>query len=117
MEWWQILSMVLGSLGGLELIKFVATRSSSSRVEAAKADAEEVKADSDEFRFLREVNTSLQELLRMQEVRFAEQTNVLRKANSDVLELTRKVTLLETERSMKLCERRGCDKRQPQSGY
>lgn len=113
MDWTTLLTAVGGmltTLGGFEFVKWVAARKSHKRVT-------EAAADSSEFGVLSQVNTFLQEQLLRKEERFAEQTSLVRTLTTENLELTRKVVMLETERSMKLCERRGCADRQPQSHY
>ena len=62
--------------------------------------------------------------LAAKEQRFADQTEVLRTAQRELLEMTvengklaARIAALEAERAMKLCERKGCAQRQPQSGY
>lgn len=101
---------VIGTLGGWEMIKFLINRKTNAR----KAEAE---ADRSEFNVLRETMEFLQEQLRNKEQRFAEQTDIVRKLNTENLELSKRVAQLETERSLKLCERRNCKDREPQSGY
>lgn len=106
----MIVSAIVGSLGFWELIKSLIHRRANSR----KADSE---ADASEFSVLRETVVFLQEQLHKKEERFAEQTDVVRRLNAENLELVREVTTLKTERGLKLCERRNCLQREPQSGY
>lgn len=101
---------VIGTLGGWEAIKYLLNRRTNGRV----AEAE---ADSSEFHVLQETVIFLQEQLKQKEERFAEQTNLVRQLTNENLELTRENSILKTERSLKLCERRNCAQRQPQSGY
>lgn len=101
---------VLGALGGWEMIKYLLNRKTNTR----KAEAE---ADSSEFTVLRDTVVFLQEQLQKKEERFAEQTNLVRKLTNENLELTRENSMLKTERGLKLCERRNCMNREPQSGY
>ena len=101
---------VLGTLGGWEMIKYLLNRKTNNR----KAEAE---ADSSEFTVLRDTVVFLQEQLQKKEERFAEQTNLVRKLTNENLELTRENAMLKAERSLKLCERRNCMNREPQSGY
>lgn len=101
---------ILGTLGGWEMIKYLINRKTNTR----KAEAE---ADSSEFTVLRDTVVFLQEQLQKKEERFAEQTNLVRKLTNENLELTRENSMLKTERALKLCERRNCAQRQPQSGY
>ena len=101
---------ILGTLGGWEMIKYLINRKTNTR----KAEAE---ADSSEFTVLRDTVVFLQEQLQKKEERFAEQTDLVRKLTSENLELTRENAMLKAERSLKLCERRNCMNREPQSGY
>ena len=101
---------IIGALGGFEFIKWVASRKYGKRVD-------EASADDSEFGVLRKQIEFLQEQLLKKEERFAEQTDRLRETTARELELTRENTMLKTERSLKLCERRMCAERMPQSGY
>lgn len=101
---------ILGTLGGWEMIKYLINRKTNTR----KAEAE---ADSSEFTVLRDTVVFLQEQLQKKEERFAEQTDLVRKLTAENLELTRENAMLKAERSLKLCERRNCMNREPQSGY
>ena len=113
MEWQGVIGVgvsVLTALGGFEFIKWIVSRRYGRRMD-------EAEADKSEFSTLREQIVFLQEQLLKKEERFAEQTNVLRETTKRELELVRENTMLKTERSLKLCERRMCGDRQPQSGY
>lgn len=113
MDWGSMLGVaatIVTALGGFEFIKWVVARKQGKRVE-------EASADDSEFSVLRKQIEFLQEQLLKKEERFAAQTDALRDATRKELELTREVTMLKTERSLKLCERKMCAERQPQSGY
>jgi len=110
MDWISVAVTVITSLGGFEFIKWAVTRKYGKRVD-------EATADDSEFGVLRKQIEFLQEQLLKKEERFASQTDVLRATTARELELTRKVSVLETERALKLCERRNCASREPQSGY
>lgn len=110
MDWISVAVTVITSLGGFEFIKWAVTRKYGKRVD-------EATADDSEFGVLRKQIEFLQEQLLKKEERFAAQTDVLRATTARELELTRKVSVLETERGLKLCERRNCANREPQSGY
>lgn len=112
-----IIVTAVGSLLGWEGVKWILTRKSNARVAEAEADKAEVKAEADEFHHLREMVEWLQQRLYEKEERFAEQTKLVRDLQRELLESEKKVVMLETERSMKLCQVRGCAKREPQSGY
>lgn len=100
----------VGALGGWEAVKYLLNRKTNTR----KAEAE---ADHSEFKVLSEAMAFLQEQVKSKEERFAEQTNTVRVQNSEILELNKKIALLEAKMALKLCERRGCKERQPQSDY
>lgn len=102
--------IAVGALGGFEFIKWLFSRRNGRR-------QEEAQADSSEFSVLRETNIFLQEQLRVKEERFAEQTTLVRRLTGENLELVREVAMLKAERGLKLCERRNCASREPQSGY
>lgn len=110
MNWLSVAAAVITSLGGFEFVKWIVSRRYGKRVD-------EAVADDSEFGVLRKQIEFLQEQLLKKEERFAEQTDVLRATTARELELTRKVSMLETERGLKLCERRNCVNREPQSGY
>ena len=101
---------IVTTLGGWEMIKYFIDRKSNSRIAEAKADGSE-------FTVLRDTVVFLQEQLQKKEERFAEQTDVVRRLTAENLELTRENAMLKAERALKLCERRNCGNREPQSGY
>ena len=115
---------VMASIGGWELVKWFLNRKSNKRIAEATADKEELSKEKDEFYFLRERLEFKDKQLMEKEQRFAEQTDLVRSLNKQLLDETIKagnlqarVAALEAERRMKLCETRGCPNRQPQSGY
>lgn len=121
---WGTISIILGSLGGFEFIKWLFNRKSNSRLTQAQAESAETKAEADEFHLLRERLELSDKQLLDKEQRFHEQTQLVRDLNKQLLEKTvengqlqARISALEAERAMKLCERRGCSQRQPQSGY
>lgn len=123
MDWTTIITVLL-SVGVLEFVKWMFTRKSNARIVKAQADTAELKNDVDEFHFLRERLEFKDKELVEKEKRFVEQTNLVRDLNRQLLDQTidngklqARVSELEAERKMKLCERRGCMDRQPQSGY
>ena len=104
------IATIIATLGGWEAIKYFLNRKTNKR----KAEAE---ADSVEFTVLRQSVEFLQVQLQNKEKRFAEEIEVVRKLTTDNLQLTSENVKLKTERSLKLCERRNCAQREPQSGY
>ena len=115
---------VIMALGGWEAVKWLLNRKSNSRIAEANAEKAELENEKTEFHFLRERLEFKDKELMEKEQRFVEQTNLVRDLNRQLLEQTiengklqARISALEAERSMKLCERRGCVDRQPQSGY
>lgn len=109
-QWVTTLLTATGTLGGWEAIKYLLNRKAAQRIE-------EAKADESEFSVLKETNLFLQQQLKYKEERFAEQTALVRKQNGEILALTSEIAMLRAERALKLCERRNCATREPQSGY
>lgn len=107
---WEIILTVITTLGGFESIKWWMNRKTNVRMQ-------ETKADSDEFHLLREQIEFLQTQMKEKELRFAQQTELVRKQNTDILDLTREKAALELELALKRCERKQCGNRQPQNGY
>lgn len=119
-----ILATLLTSIGGWEAIKWLLNRKSNKRIAEAAAEKEELNNERDEFHFLRERLEFKDKQLMEKEQRFAEQTDLVRNLNKQLLDKTiengnlqARIASLEAERRMKLCEKRGCIDRQPQSGY
>lgn len=119
-----IILSILGSLGGWELVKWLLTRRANKTIAAAKADQAEIQTEEAEFVYLRKRIEFCEQQMAEKERRFAEQTEVLRTAQRELLEMTiengkllAEIAALKAERAMKLCERKGCGQRQPQSGY
>lgn len=135
---WSEFGLILGAVGGFETIKWFLTRKSSKRVEKAQADDaeyesyqkqidryEERMADKD--RIIAEKDAQLIDKERKYHDisdKYHEQTLLVRELNAKVLKKEEelgdkksKISELLAERKMKLCERKGCVERMPQSGY
>lgn len=126
-----IFCTVAATLGGWESIKYMMNRKSNQRISKALADQEELKTTNAKFETLEKLTVFLQERLEeahrqnaAKEDRFNDQTERLRsvqdKLDDTTEELAKKrerIASLEAERALKLCERRGCVQREPQSGY
>lgn len=141
MQWVETIQTVGGvliGLGGWKVIETILFRSSKAQVAEAEADTAEEKAkgvalENQERQFAlfekqlelsQQQNVMLQGELLEKERRFQEQAVQTRELNKQLLEATvtigdqkARISELETERSQKLCERRGCKSREPQSGY
>lgn len=128
---WQTLISFVGCVGGLEAIKWFFNRKATMKKAEAEAEAAQIKAEEDEFHLKKERLKFQDEQLLERDQRYAdlsakyyEQTLLVRKLNEQAIEreqligqLKAEVAELKAERAMKLCERRGCAQRQPQSGY
>lgn len=113
MNWGNIITIIgsiLGTLGGWESIKYLLNRKTNARILDAQAGSEE-------FRVLRDTNDFLQQQLKLKEERFAEQTQVVRKQNTEILELTKAKAVVELELQKYKCIVAKCPNRQPQNGY
>ena len=105
-------------------MKWLFTRKTSKRIEQATAESSETQAERDEFHLLRERLELADKQLLEKEQRFYEQTAELRKVTGELIDAERKIgalsseiSELKAERKMKLCEKRNCASREPQSGY
>ncbi len=121
---WEVIITVLSSGALFESIKWWMNRKTNARMQ-------EIKADSDEFHLLRErLDVADKHLLEKEkqlydkEQRFHEQTLLVRDLQKQLLDKQMEIgdqkaeiSALKAERAMKLCERKGCHERQPQSGY
>ena len=116
--------MVLGAMGGWEFVKWLLTRRANRKIAAATAGQAEIQTEEAEFVYLRKRIEFCEQQMAEKERRFAEQTEVLRQAQRELLDMTlengtlkAEVAALKAERAMKLCERKGCGQRMPKSGY
>lgn len=100
----------LGVVGGWEAIKYLLNRKTNQRME-------ETKADSLEFTLMKETIDFLQQQLKDKELRFAEQTEIVRQLNSDVLKITNEKAAIELELQRYKCVVPKCANRKPQNGY
>ena len=105
-----VIASVLTACGGWEAIKYLLNKETNKRI----AEAE---ADSVEFSVLRQTVEFLQTQLREKEERFAQQTELVRKLNAEVLELTKEKGKVELELQTYRCIRKKCGEREPQNGY
>ena len=105
-----MIASVLTAFGGWEAIKYFLNKDTNKRI----AEAE---ADSVEFTLLRQTVEFLQTQLREKEERFAQQTELVRKLNAEVLELTKEKGKVELELQTYRCIRKKCGQREPQNGY
>ena len=111
------LAVVFTALGGWEALKWLFNKRNHSKIIAAQADQAEAKADTDEFHLLKEQFLFLQEQLNEKEKRFAEQTDVVRRLNTEAIASEKKIGELQLELALKRCEVKKCLQRQPQNGY
>lgn len=127
MNWVELITTMggfAGVMGGFEGFKWFFNRKHNKRIAQAKADQEEAKANIDEFHYLKERIEIAEAHNKQKEERFHEQTLLVRDLNKQLLDkaiengtLNAEISALKAERALKLCERRGCKERQPQSGF
>lgn len=120
----QTLIAILGAMGGWELVKWLLTRRANRKIATANADQAEILTEEAEFVYLRKRIEFCEQQMAEKERRFADQTEVLRQAQRELLDMTiengkllAEIAALKAERALKLCERRGCKERQPQNDY
>lgn len=105
---------IIGAMGGFEAVKwligFFANRKTNKRIENVHADVEEFKA-------LREYNEFLQKQLSEKEERFVEQTGRLRQVQDELFTLKESYSDVKIELVLKRCEKKKCGDREPQNGY
>lgn len=106
----EIVVSVITALGGWEMVKYCMNRKTNQR-------KEEAEADNVEFNVLREAMDFLQTQLKEKEQRFAEQTDLVRKQNLDILELNKQKAQLELDLQQYKCVVKKCANREPQNGY
>lgn len=111
---WETVAAVIAALGGLELIKYIVHYLTRRKTDARIA---ETQADAEEFHILREQIEFLQEQLSSKEERFAEQTAIVRRLNTEVLDGARREAALELELAVVRCEDRPCPFRVPPTAY
>lgn len=133
-----MIAAVLCAVGGVEFFKWIFTRKSNMRMAETKADDAEFEKYQKQIDYANErlliKDQRIEEkdkLLSAKDDRYHElsqtyheQTLVLRETNTKLLakeeeigNYKAKISELLAERKMKLCERKGCKERQPQSGY
>lgn len=109
----EILSTTIAAtsaIGGWEALRYLINLRTNHR----KAEAE---ADSAEFDVLRQTMEFLQTQLREKEQRFAQQTELVRSLNAEILDLTKMKASLELELQRYRCIRPNCPQREPQNGF
>lgn len=122
---WEAVGIILGALGGIELLKFVYNlfirRKTDMRLSLAEAQTAE-------FKHLQETNEWLQQQLQAKEERFAEQTQLVRRQNTEILNLTsqmaekdiqhaKDIAALEIQLVEVRCDDKPCPFRMPPNAY
>lgn len=122
---WQVIATIIGTtLGGqgiVELVKWWKNRKTESRIA-------ETHADGEEFKTISQTNLFLQQQLQEKEERFAQQTNLVRSLNAEVIQLTKEKAKVEldferykAEKKLELervrCNDQPCPWRQPPNAY
>ena len=106
----ETIMTILTAMGGWEFVKYLINRKSNARISEAEADRAE-------FQVLKETNEFLQDQLKQKEERFAEQTQIVRKLNAEVLDITQQKASVELDLQKYRCIRAKCSQREPQNGY
>lgn len=106
----EIIASMITALGGWEALRYLLNRKTNHR-------KEEAEADNVEFNVLRETTDFLQSQLKAKEERFAEQTDLVRKQNLEILDLTKEKAKLEMDLQKYKCIIKDCAKRDPQNSY
>ena len=91
---WEAVGIILGGLGGIELLKFIYNLFVRRKTDARLSLAE---AQTAEFKHLQETNEWLQQQLQQKEERFAEQTQLVRRQNTEILNLTSELAQKEIQ--------------------
>ncbi len=104
------LGTVLTAVGGWEAVRYVMNRKTNARIS-------EANADNVEFGVLRDTMNFLQAQLKEKEERFAEQTELVRKQNAEILSLSTDLATLRHQLATYKCEVRHCPNRQPPNEY
>jgi DNA repair ATPase RecN len=102
----EIIASVIGALGGFEAIRYLINRKSNQRAAVAEADLAQ-------FHTLQETLQFLQSQLKEKEERFAEQTNIVRKLNLDIIDLIKEKGEMEVKMVTVRCDDADCPFRQP----
>ena len=114
---WEVLSTVIGALGGWEAIKYFINRSTNKRIAESEADSVEFGVLKETIMFLQEQLSEKVRLDAEKEKRFTEQTDRLRKVQDDNYDLMKEKSRIELELQRYKCIRPKCGDRQPQNGY
>lgn len=118
---WEAIGLVLGAIGGLEGLRYLLNLKANRRTENAKADGAQLQT-------LKDTNQFLQGELLSKEQRFSEQTLLVRKQNTEILQLTKEKAELEIAHAKEIaqlkielaevrCDDRPCPFRQPPNAY
>lgn len=100
---WEALAAIIGSIGGLEFIRWLFERRG--------------RKQQSEFHLLQEIVQFLQQQLKEKEQRFSEQTDLVRDLNRKGLEAEKTISDLRLELERKRCDRLDCGKRKPPNAF
>lgn len=87
---WEIIGTIFGGQTLIELVKWWKNRKTDGRIA-------ETTADQAEFSTIAKTNLFLQQQLKEKEERFAQQTNLVRSQNAEIIQLTKEKAALEIE--------------------
>ena len=105
---WEAVGIILGAFGGIELLKFIYNtiirRKTDARVAVAEAQTAVANAQTAEFKHLQETNEWLQQQLQKKEERFEEQTLLVRRQNTEILNLTSELAEKEIQHAKEISD-------------
>ena len=118
---WTIIGTIFGGQTIIELVRWWKNRKTDGRIA-------ETNADQAEFATISQTNLFLQQQLQEKEERFAQQTNLVRSLNVEVIQLTKEKAAIEIEferykaaAEIELnrvrCDDQPCPWRQPPNAY
>lgn len=107
---WEVLTLIIGAIGGLEGIRYIINLKENRRIERAKATGSELQT-------LKDTNQFLQQQLLEKEQRFAEQTKRLRETQDLFFKEKERRHKAELELSVKRCNDIHCPFREPPTAH
>lgn len=107
---WEFIVSLIGGLGGIEIVKVFLNRRANARLADTQADVSE-------FEMLKNTMVFLQEQLKEKEVRFAEQTDAVRRLNTDVFDLIKQIGERDLTLARVRCNDYDCPFRTPPTAH
>lgn len=121
---WEIIISIIGALGGIEGLKYLLNRKANKRIAVAEAAVSEVNVFQQQINILQtqlekagQTIDFYQEQLQEKEVRFKEQTDVVRSLQKEVFEEKDNRHNAELELAIVRCKDLECPFRQPPNAH